>query len=146
MKLNALAFILDRNRFLVSRTGSRFVSDSDPGLMSFLFPHLDPWGIGGFNHVARSQNASFRMSKSAHRTLATDLQAVAPLLNDLAEKWTQSSFPKTSNDEEKRALKILRKLQTSFNAQRRVSSSGSITLVISAVFYRINNIHSFLPH
>ncbi|KAG1828297.1 hypothetical protein EV424DRAFT_1318508, partial [Suillus variegatus] len=53
MKLNALAYILDRNCFVVSRTGSRFIGDSDPGLLSFLFPHLDPWGIGGFYHVAR---------------------------------------------------------------------------------------------
>ncbi|KAG1906054.1 uncharacterized protein F5891DRAFT_1126016 [Suillus fuscotomentosus] len=36
--------------FILSKAGSSFVSDSDPGLMSFLFLHLDPWDIGGFNH------------------------------------------------------------------------------------------------
>ncbi|KAG1807364.1 hypothetical protein EV424DRAFT_1329595, partial [Suillus variegatus] len=42
MKLHALAHVLDRNKFILSKAGSSFVSDSDPGLMSFLFPHLDP--------------------------------------------------------------------------------------------------------
>ncbi|KAG1903264.1 uncharacterized protein F5891DRAFT_977854 [Suillus fuscotomentosus] len=50
MKLHALAHVLDHNKFILSKAGSSFVSDSDPGLMSFLFPHLDPWDISGFNH------------------------------------------------------------------------------------------------
>lgn len=53
MKVQALAYALDNKRFLHSRAGSGFVSESHPGLMSYLFPHLDPWGIGGFNHPAR---------------------------------------------------------------------------------------------
>ncbi|KAG1844566.1 hypothetical protein C8R48DRAFT_750839 [Suillus tomentosus] len=46
MKLHALAYVLDR---------SKFVADNDPGLMSYLFPHLDPWDIGGFYHMAKNQ-------------------------------------------------------------------------------------------
>ncbi|KAG1856860.1 hypothetical protein C8R48DRAFT_717942 [Suillus tomentosus] len=42
--------------------------------------------------------------------MSADLQAVAPVLSDLAEKWTQTSYPKPSNSEEKRALKVLRRL------------------------------------
>ncbi|KAF8122489.1 hypothetical protein EV363DRAFT_1104622, partial [Boletus edulis] len=61
MKAHALAYALDRKRFLNSEAGNAYVSDSHPGFLSFLFPHLDPWGIGGFNHPARSsaQRLSF---------------------------------------------------------------------------------------
>lgn len=39
-------------RFLLSRTGAQLIADNDndPGLMSYLFPRLDPWDIGGFYH------------------------------------------------------------------------------------------------
>lgn len=50
MKLHVLAHVLDQKRFLLSRTGSEFVADNDPGLMSYLFLHLDPWDIGAFYH------------------------------------------------------------------------------------------------
>ncbi|KAG1842474.1 hypothetical protein C8R48DRAFT_737764 [Suillus tomentosus] len=42
--------------------------------------------------------------------MSADLQAVAPVLSDLAEKWTQTSYLKPLNSEEKRALKVLRRL------------------------------------
>ncbi|KIJ67765.1 hypothetical protein HYDPIDRAFT_83919, partial [Hydnomerulius pinastri MD-312] len=42
MKAHALAYALDRKRFLTSRAGSQYLGDGDPGLMSYLFPHLDP--------------------------------------------------------------------------------------------------------
>ncbi|KAG0700164.1 hypothetical protein DFH29DRAFT_933415 [Suillus ampliporus] len=43
MKVRGLAYVLDRNRFLVSRAGSKFVSDNDPG------------GIEDFYRVARTK-------------------------------------------------------------------------------------------
>lgn len=49
-----VAYVLDRKQFLLSRTGGQFIADNDPGLMSYLFPHLDPWDIGGFYHTFRS--------------------------------------------------------------------------------------------
>lgn len=72
MKLNALAFILDRNCFLVFHTSSKFVGDRDPGLMSFLFPHLDPWGIGGFYHVTRSRKQYISMEVQVQNLLCQD--------------------------------------------------------------------------
>ena len=53
MKATALAHALQHKPFLVSRSGSTLVNDDSPCLLSALFPHLDPWGIGGFNHPAR---------------------------------------------------------------------------------------------
>ncbi|KAF8443744.1 hypothetical protein L210DRAFT_3611229 [Boletus edulis BED1] len=44
------AHALDRRRFLNSQAGTNYVADNHPGFLSYLFPHLDPWGIGGFNH------------------------------------------------------------------------------------------------
>ncbi|KAG2158083.1 uncharacterized protein EDB93DRAFT_1238383 [Suillus bovinus] len=46
MKLHALTYVLDHKKFLLSRTGSKFVADNDP----------DPWGIGGFFHSAQVKN------------------------------------------------------------------------------------------
>ncbi|TFK87838.1 hypothetical protein K466DRAFT_490148, partial [Polyporus arcularius HHB13444] len=55
MKLKALAHCLSGGRFVRSQAGSRFVPDfENPSLLSWLFPHLDPWGIGGFFEPARS--------------------------------------------------------------------------------------------
>lgn len=54
MKLKALAHCLNGGSFISSRRGSRMIPDFDnPFLMSWLFPHLDPWGIGGFHHPKR---------------------------------------------------------------------------------------------
>ncbi|KAI0716620.1 hypothetical protein C8Q76DRAFT_617753, partial [Earliella scabrosa] len=49
MKMRAMRHCLGGGRFVQSRTASRYVADFDePALLSWLFPHLDPWGIGGF--------------------------------------------------------------------------------------------------
>ncbi|KII93844.1 hypothetical protein PLICRDRAFT_99331, partial [Plicaturopsis crispa FD-325 SS-3] len=49
MKARALTHCLEGKRFLQSTAGSNLVPDfRNPSLMSWLFPHLDPWGIGGF--------------------------------------------------------------------------------------------------
>ena len=49
MKHRALKHCLEGGRFVQSRAGSQFIPDfQEPGLLSWLFPHLDPWGIGGF--------------------------------------------------------------------------------------------------
>jgi hypothetical protein len=48
MKATALAWCLDGNSFITSNSSSELMCDYDPGLMNFLFPSLDPWGIGDF--------------------------------------------------------------------------------------------------
>ncbi|KAJ7774867.1 hypothetical protein B0H16DRAFT_1303004, partial [Mycena metata] len=48
MKAAAVSWCLDRHNFIKMQTGSKFVTDRDPGLLTFTFPALDPWGIGGF--------------------------------------------------------------------------------------------------
>ncbi len=53
MKAAALSWCLDGKSFLQMRGSSNLIKDDDPGLMSFAFPHLDPWGIGGFNNPNR---------------------------------------------------------------------------------------------
>ncbi|KAI9061460.1 hypothetical protein FKP32DRAFT_1575945, partial [Trametes sanguinea] len=55
MKAKALSHCLRKRGFLQSQAGSRFVPDfENEDLLSWLFPHLDPWGIGGF-HCKRRQ-------------------------------------------------------------------------------------------
>ncbi|KAF8421884.1 hypothetical protein L210DRAFT_3390581, partial [Boletus edulis BED1] len=63
MKAHALAYALDHRRFINSQAGTAFLGDSHPGLLAYLFPHLDPWGIGGFHHPGRTgtQRLSFEM-------------------------------------------------------------------------------------
>jgi hypothetical protein len=53
MKATALAWCLDGHKTINSTTGSQLMADYDPGLMSFLFPWLDPWGIGDFCDTRR---------------------------------------------------------------------------------------------
>ncbi|EIW78412.1 hypothetical protein CONPUDRAFT_61286, partial [Coniophora puteana RWD-64-598 SS2] len=62
MKHIALTHVLNRNRFIWARSGSSFLSEDDPCFLSSLFPHLDMFGIGAFNHPARlpSQKISIK--------------------------------------------------------------------------------------
>jgi len=54
MKIMALGHCLQGRPFLASGKGNRPVPDfRNPAIMTWLFPHLDPWGIGGFYHPRR---------------------------------------------------------------------------------------------
>jgi hypothetical protein len=54
MKVHTLAHALDHKPFIQSHAGSSYISDGHFGLMAYMFPHLDPWGIGGFHHPGRN--------------------------------------------------------------------------------------------
>ncbi|KAI0706590.1 hypothetical protein C8Q76DRAFT_819012 [Earliella scabrosa] len=55
MKLQAISHCLNNGRFIRSQAGDRFVPDfENPSLLTWMFPHLDPWGIGGFHHPGRA--------------------------------------------------------------------------------------------
>jgi len=55
MKVMALKRCLQREPVVISGTGSSVVPDfQNPSILAWLFPHLDPWGIGGFYHPNRS--------------------------------------------------------------------------------------------
>jgi len=59
MKVTALAWCLARKKFMKMLSGTELLSKSDPGFLTYLFPHLDPWGIGGFfqaSLVERTEN------------------------------------------------------------------------------------------
>lgn len=59
MKLRALSHCLNGRRFIRSRAGNSFVPDfHNPALLTWLFPHLDPWGIGGFHNPYRVRTIS----------------------------------------------------------------------------------------
>ncbi|KAJ7837629.1 hypothetical protein B0H13DRAFT_1651486 [Mycena leptocephala] len=49
MKASALAWCLDYKKFINMQPGSSFISEKDYGMLTYVFPHLDPWGIGGFH-------------------------------------------------------------------------------------------------
>ncbi|KAI0745187.1 hypothetical protein C8Q76DRAFT_688363 [Earliella scabrosa] len=55
MKMKALLHCLSGGRFIRSQAGERFIPDfENPSLLTWMFPHLDPWGIGGFHHPERT--------------------------------------------------------------------------------------------
>ncbi|KAI9061815.1 hypothetical protein FKP32DRAFT_1726256, partial [Trametes sanguinea] len=55
MKMKALAHCLRGRPFVQSQAGSELLPDFENSqLLSWLFPHLDPWGIGGFFEPRRS--------------------------------------------------------------------------------------------
>ncbi|KAI0746099.1 hypothetical protein C8Q76DRAFT_607308, partial [Earliella scabrosa] len=59
MKMRAVDHCLNRGRFIQSQSGDRFIPDfENPSLLTWMFPHLDPWGIGGFHHPHRQRTIS----------------------------------------------------------------------------------------
>ncbi|KIK74818.1 hypothetical protein PAXRUDRAFT_37022 [Paxillus rubicundulus Ve08.2h10] len=72
MKVQALAFALDNRAFLTSRTGSTYMHNGHPGLMSSMFPHLDPWGIGSFNHLVRNTHMHLSMEAQVKNLVLQD--------------------------------------------------------------------------
>ncbi|EIM87295.1 uncharacterized protein STEHIDRAFT_56488, partial [Stereum hirsutum FP-91666 SS1] len=67
-KIRALQWILDHKPFVTVRPGTKLFPDRDPRMLTFVFPHLDPWGIGGFNHPMR-QGESILPMKNQIRNL-----------------------------------------------------------------------------
>lgn len=61
MKASALAWCLARKKFIKMKGASELLSDNDTAFLTYLFPHLDPWGIMGFKQSERteSQRISF---------------------------------------------------------------------------------------
>lgn len=56
MKMRALSHCLRGGQFMYSRAGDTFVPDfANPALLTWMFPHLDPWGIGSFHHPDRAK-------------------------------------------------------------------------------------------
>ncbi|KAH9858159.1 hypothetical protein C2E23DRAFT_719193, partial [Lenzites betulinus] len=57
MTLEAINQCLKQRRFIKSQAGSRFIPDfHNPSLLTWLFPHLDPWAIGGFFDERRERS------------------------------------------------------------------------------------------
>jgi hypothetical protein len=55
MKGVALDACLNGQKFIQVRTGPNFTDDEDLRFLTHAFPHLDPWGIGGFNLLSRKK-------------------------------------------------------------------------------------------
>lgn len=55
-KARALQWCLDHRPFINVRGSSKLFPDRDHRMLTFLFPHLDPWGIGGFLNPQRSKD------------------------------------------------------------------------------------------
>lgn len=68
-KAKALQWCLDHRPFVTIRSGNKLFPDRDPRMMTFVFPHLDPWGIGGFNHPSRSSAAALSMDAQVRNLL-----------------------------------------------------------------------------
>ncbi|PPQ76867.1 hypothetical protein CVT26_001487, partial [Gymnopilus dilepis] len=61
MKILALQRCMSGKPFVVSGTGNRLLPDfNNPRILTWLFPHLDPWGIGGFHESRRKIKIGMR--------------------------------------------------------------------------------------
>ncbi|KAJ6582539.1 hypothetical protein DFH09DRAFT_1245965 [Mycena vulgaris] len=69
MKASAVAWCLDKKSFVQMQSTSKFMSDNDPGLLTFAFPNLDPWGIGGFNEPNRTPEQYISFEKQVKNLL-----------------------------------------------------------------------------
>ncbi|KAH7908086.1 hypothetical protein BJ138DRAFT_983955, partial [Hygrophoropsis aurantiaca] len=72
MKATALARCLDRTRYVQMRSGTRLIDDRDPGLLTWLFPHLDPFGIGGFHNPDRNEDQRISFGRQVLNLLSRD--------------------------------------------------------------------------
>lgn len=68
-KVRALQWVLDHKPYIAVQPGSKLFPDRDPRMLTFVFPHLDPWGIGGFNHALRSGDAIISMQHQTRNLL-----------------------------------------------------------------------------
>lgn len=85
MKMRALAHCLAKRKFLSSTPGDHFVPDfKNPSLLTQLFPHLDPWGIGGFHHPNRKYPITIDEERR-DRSLGTTFPAKS--CNDFLHPW-----------------------------------------------------------
>ncbi|EIM79104.1 uncharacterized protein STEHIDRAFT_69926, partial [Stereum hirsutum FP-91666 SS1] len=78
-KVRALQWVLDHKPYVSVQPGSKLFPDRDPRMLTFVFPHLDPWGIGGFNHTSRSGDAIISMQ---HQTRNLLMQYDSPFERD----------------------------------------------------------------
>jgi len=60
MKVTALAWCLARKKFMKMQSRTNLLSEHDPDFLIYLFPHLDPWGIGGFLSDIGQKNSTSR--------------------------------------------------------------------------------------
>lgn len=79
MKASAVAWCLDKKRFVRLQSGSSAVNESDPSLLSSLFPHLDPWGIGSFREPRRRPEQRISFERQVRNLL---LQYNSPFKSD----------------------------------------------------------------
>ncbi|KAI0354167.1 hypothetical protein OH77DRAFT_1549184, partial [Trametes cingulata] len=73
MSMKALSHCLRGGQFISSQAGSRFIPDFENSeLLSWLFPHLDPWGIGGFFHKGRPEGRTLSLDQQLKYLLTVD--------------------------------------------------------------------------
>ncbi|OJT07430.1 ATP-dependent DNA helicase PIF1 [Trametes pubescens] len=160
MRRKALAHCLRGGRFVQSQAGSRFVPDfENPELLSWLFPHLDPWGIGGF----------FRLERQRKLTLEQQLKYLlmvegSPFRNDpdfafifynIRQKKAvldSVSFrvPESQRDDVVRQLltvdvKTLDKLVARFESDPRYKPQDEEEAAIVRLLLRVNTVSHDLP-
>ncbi|KAI9057430.1 hypothetical protein FKP32DRAFT_1669731 [Trametes sanguinea] len=73
MTVQAVSHCLKGHSFIRVQAGSRFIPDfHNPSLLSWLFPHLDPWGIGGFHHPGRARGRQLTLEQQLRYLLQVD--------------------------------------------------------------------------
>ncbi|VDB96204.1 unnamed protein product [Peniophora sp. CBMAI 1063] len=58
-----------RRPFLGVASDTRLFPERDPRMLTYVFPHLDPWGIGGFNNPRRSAKQRISLSRQVKNLL-----------------------------------------------------------------------------
>ncbi|KAF6744979.1 hypothetical protein DFP72DRAFT_824924, partial [Ephemerocybe angulata] len=98
MKYDAVQRVLGGKPFLVSTRGNRMIPDFDnPFLLAWLFPHLDPWGIGGFHHPLRQRRLSLEeqlghLLQVSDKTFQSDPEFAFVFYNIMRKKNVSTSM------------------------------------------------------
>ncbi|KAA1478248.1 hypothetical protein DENSPDRAFT_861822 [Dentipellis sp. KUC8613] len=132
LEARALQWCKDHKPFVRVSSGSQLFPDRDPRMLTFAFPHLDPWGIGGFYHPLRDPRRQMSFERQLKNLLSCvtgpfrndpnlayigwnctrfQLDELGDTIRDMSDRWEEDIHSKPQSADEKRALQLLNKLK-----------------------------------
>ncbi|KAJ7923717.1 hypothetical protein B0H13DRAFT_2230145 [Mycena leptocephala] len=122
LKATVVAWCLDRNNYVRMQSGSKSLSDRDPGFLTFCFPHLDPWAVlqadDAFQKDPNFAYVHFRTFADTQAHVVAEIQDMAPVITDLIKKWELNPNAKPSNKAQEKAMRTLNRLKCRRNEIR----------------------------
>ncbi|KAH9887380.1 hypothetical protein C8Q73DRAFT_656997 [Cubamyces lactineus] len=160
MSMRALSHCLSGGGYVRSQAGSTLVPDFDnPDLLSWLFPHLDPWGVGGFfcperrrkltleqqlKYLLMVEGSPFR-SDPDFAFVYYNIRQKKAVLDSVQFRVSASQRDSVVNSLLQVDVKILDKLVAAFGKDPRYKPQNDNETAILNLLQRVNTISHDLP-